>query len=102
MKILVTYRTKTRVEEVAGRDATIRYVRVLKQVKRHHLNLTVLRAHPRWDGLANSDPMPGIIAGFLGRAAIGRAWFDLDDLPPMIRVEPDKGSFKASVHLIED
>lgn len=102
MKILATYRTKIRVEEVAGRDATARYVRVLKQVKRHHLNLPVLRAHPRWASLANSDLMPGIIAGLLGKAAIGRAWFDLDALPPMIRVEPDKGSFMASVHLIEN
>lgn len=102
MKILATYNAKIRVGEVAGRDATARYVRVLKLVRRHHLNLPVLRVHSRWGGLANSDLMPGIIAGLLAKAAIGRAWFDLDALPPMIRVEPDKGSFMASVHLIED
>lgn len=102
MKILATYNAKIRIEEVAGRAATTRYVRVLKQVRRNHLNLPVLQTHPRWASLANSDLMPGIIAGLLGKAAIGCAWFDLDALPPMIRVAPDKGGFMASVHLIED
>ncbi|WDF75249.1 hypothetical protein [Novosphingobium sp. KACC 22771] len=102
MKILATYNAKIRVGEVAGRDTTVRYVRVLKQVRRHHLNLPVLRAHPRRGGLASSDLMPGIIAGLLAKAATGRAWFDLDDLPPMIRVEPDKGGFMALIHLIKD
>ncbi|MBB3957694.1 hypothetical protein [Novosphingobium sediminicola] len=102
MKILATYRTQIRIEEVAGRDAKVRYVRVLKQVRRHHLNLPVMRAHPRRGGLANSDLMPRIIAGVLRKAAIGCARFDLDALPPMIRVEPDNGGFMASVHLIED
>ena len=87
---------------MAGRAASVRYVRVPKQVKRRHLNLLELRAHPRWGGMANSDLMPGIIAGLLTKAAIGRAWFDLDALPPTIRVEPDKGGFMASVHLIGD
>lgn len=99
--ILASYRTKIIVEEIAGRDAKIRYVRALRAVKRHHLNLPVLRKHKRWGGLANSDLMPGIIAGFFRKAAIGGAHFDLDDLPPAIRVEPDSCGFMARVHLLD-
>lgn len=95
-------RTEIRVEEIAGRCAELRYVRVLKAVKRRHLNLPVLRRHPRWGGLANSDLMPGIIAGLLRQAAVGGVRFDLDALPSMIRVEPDQGGFMAFVHLVED
>jgi hypothetical protein len=90
MNILATYRTKP---DAIG-------IPVLQAVKRSHLNLDVLRRHPKWSGLSNSDMMPQIVGGLLRRAAKDGRRFLADALPENVRVRPDASGFMVTVELL--
>jgi len=79
---------KAKVQTMYNMDDTpaYRYVSV-PTLKRHHVDMAAARCHPKYQGIANSDLFPNVLAR-IGRELAPSGRLRIDEAPEGVAVRP--------------